>query len=265
LLIAALLLVRHHERFVRLCSFLFIRLDKARKIDVSLDVDLLQNLKLLTFAENFVTSPTTPLLLLLGSVLLGGLAFVLATAPDVSFLQSVLVGAFGAPAVVLFGAAVVIFGLTAGTRRTLPLSRTDKDVVYGPNGFTTTTVVEDSSLIETLEKKSVLSFLEENRLLSLAASFVNRPLTLTENLGILSTLESQGVLSQVESTAADKYGAFKVGGLGLVLLPLALAAFFLLPDVLNLLAAGVFGLGGLAFIAVGAGISIAAPPTRFTR
>jgi hypothetical protein len=226
---------------------------------------LLDRLKLLTLAETLVTNPSTATTLLLGSIVLGGLAFVLATTGEVGFLQSVLVGAFGAPALVLFGAAVVIFGLTSGTRRSRPLTRSDKVVVYNDPGFVTTSVTEDVTLIQSLEKRNVLSYLEENRLLGLAASLVNQPLTLTENLGILPQIERQQVLSFVESTAADKFGPVKVGLPGLVLLPAAAAAFFLLPDIANILVAGALGLGGIAFIAVGGGIALAAPPTRFVR
>merc|ERR1711972_623761 len=130
---------------------------------------------------------------------------------------------------------------TGGTRRSRPLTRSDKNVVYGPDGFVTSEITEDVSLIESLESRSGLSYLEENRLLSLAASLVNRPLTLTDNLRILPQLEAQQVLSQVESTSSDKFGPLKVAFPGLVLLPLAAAAFLLLPDIANLLVAGAFG------------------------
>jgi len=226
---------------------------------------LADKLNLLSLAEDVVTNPSTPALLAVGSFLLGGLAYLDATAPDFGFLQSVLAGALGAPAVVLLGAAVVIFGLTAGTSRNRPLAREDKIVTYGDSGFSTQEVVEDATLIGTLAKRRVLSYVEENRLLSLAASLVNRPLTLTENLGILRTLENSKLLSAIESQAADKYGALKAGGLGLLLLPIAVLAFFFLPDVANLLVALALGLAALPSLAIGIAIGVANPPDRFTR
>lgn len=167
----------------------------------------------------------------------------------------------GAPALLLGGAALVILLVFGGTRRTRPIDVTEKEVSYGEGGFQSQEVLRSASLLETVEQKKVLSFLEENRLLSLAGSLVDRPLTLTENLKLLSTLESLGVLSQVESLVASKGGGALPGLGGLVLLGAALAALTLLPSY-GVLVALLLALPGLAGVALGVGIGLIKPPVR---
>jgi len=179
-------------------------------------------------------------------------------------LNWVLVGALGAPALVLAIAALVIFGLTSGTIKTRNFSRLEKVTTYSPLGrlgsFQQTEGFRDSTLLQTLEDRGILSFIEENRLLTLAASLVNKPLTLTQSLGVLSTVEGLKILSTVESTAADNWGPFNISSAGLVLAPLALALLILNPFGLGLPLALALGLPALALIALGIGISAFSPP-----
>ncbi|CAE7825413.1 unnamed protein product [Symbiodinium sp. CCMP2592] len=222
---------------------------------------LAERLNLLSLAENVLTNGSTPFLMLAGAGVLAAGSFLCATNPEGSFFQYFLTGALGAPALVLGGAALVILLIFGGTRRTRSIDVTEKEVSYGEGGFQSQEVLRSASLLETVEQKKLLSFLEENRLLSLAGSLVDRPLTLTENLKLLSTLESLGVLSQVESLAASKGGGALPGLGGLVLLGAALAALTLLPSY-GVLVALLLALPGLAGVALGVGIGLIKPPVR---
>lgn len=224
---------------------------------------LAEDLKLLSLAESVVTNRSTPLNLLAGGALLGVATYLDVTAEDFGFAQWVLAGALGAPALVLEVAGLVLFGLTSGTKRTKPLERDDVIVSYAlGSGFTTTPIKESVSLIDGLESRKILSFVEENRLLTLASGFVKKPLTLTE--GLLPAVESAGVLTTLESLAATN-GLAKVGASGFGLLLVALLLLLFVPDFGGLLAvlpalAGVV-LVGTAIVLT----SLLTVPPRFQR
>jgi len=223
---------------------------------------LVEDLGLLTTAETLVTSPSTPTLLLGAATVLSGLVFLDVAAPDFGFLQWVIAGGLGAPALALLGTAIVINLIAGGARRSRDIELDDKVVTFNTSsGFTTANTRESFTLLDVLEKKNILSFLEENRLLSLAASLVKRPLTLTQNLGVLSTLEKLGVLSQVESSATDTFAAARFGLLGLVLIVAALVAPLAVPD-FGFLLAVLLALPGLALIAVGVAFGIIQAPSQ---
>lgn len=226
---------------------------------------LAEDNKLLSLAENVLTNPGTPAQLLLGAAALGGLTYADVTlGAELGLFQWVLAGALGASALVLGGAAVVIAGITSGTRRTRNVDQVDKELAFVGKDFTVKQVKESVSLIDVIEKKGFLSFIEENRLLSLAGGLVQNPLTLTEKLKVLSTLESLGLLSQVEASATDKFGAASFGLAGLFLVTVAIAAFFLAGD-LGPIAALLTALPGLALLAVGLGLSLFQAPRRWGR
>lgn len=221
---------------------------------------LAESLNLLSLAENVLTNGTTPFLMLAGSGVLGFAALVAASLSDGSFLQYFIAGALGAPALVLAVAALVILVVFGGARRTRDIDIQEKVVSYGSNGFNYQSGTRSASLLETVEQKRLLSFLEENRLLSLASSLVNRPLTLTENLRLLSTLEKTGLLSQVESLAAQRYGGVPFGLGGSALLAAALFAAFTLEN--GLLLGLLLALPGLVLIVIGVAIGLVKPVVR---
>ena len=221
---------------------------------------LAERLNLLSLAENVLTNGTTPFLMLAGSGVLGFAALVAASLSDGSFLQYFIAGALGAPALVLAVAALVILVVFGGARRTRPIDIEEKVVSYGSNGFNYQSGTRSASLLETVEQKRLLSFLEENRLLSLASSLVNRPLTLTENLRVLSTLEQTGLLSQVESLAAQRFGGVPFGLGGSALLAAALFAAFTLEN--GLLLGLLLALPGLVLIVIGVAIGLVKPVVR---
>jgi hypothetical protein len=225
-------------------------------------LSLAEDLSLLSLAEDVLTNGNTPFLLLAGAAALGGATFLDVTAAPFD-LQWFFAGLLGAPALVLGVAGLAIFALFGGARRTRSLDREDKEISYTEAGFNVRPIQESVSLINVLEKKKILSFLEKNGLLSLAASVVKNPLTLTENLRVLSTLEKEGLLSAVESTATNPYGAASYGAIGAVFLTVAIAAALLLPDV-GLLVALLAAVPGLAFLAIAIGLGIIQAPRRYT-
>jgi len=195
-----------------------------------------------------------------GSGVLGFLALTAASLSEGSFLQYFIAGALGAPALVLAVAALVILAVFGGTRRTRNIDVDEKVVKYGPNGFDYSSGTRSASLLETVEQKRLLSFLEENRLLSLAGSLVGRPLTLTENLRVLSTLEQTGLLSQVESLAAQRFGGVPFGLGGFAILAAAVFAAVSLPN--GLLLGLLLALPGLVLIVIGVAIGLVKPPVK---
>lgn len=222
---------------------------------------LLDDLKLLSLAENTLTNPATPALLAAAGAFLGGLVYLDVTAPDFGIAQWVVAGALGAPALVLEVAAVAIYNLFSGASRFKNLDRSETIIEYDGRDFVTRKVDDAATLIGTLEKRRVLSWVEDNRLLSLGSSLISKPLTLTESLGVLSTLEGSGILSSIESAAADKNGAAKVGLVGLAIVPVAIALAVLVPTY-GLLLALPLVLIALAYIAVGVAISSISPPSQ---
>lgn len=238
---------------------------------------------LLSLAENTLTDPGTVAKAATFGVVLAGIAAYLVTSePD--FISSILIGAFGAPALVLFGAAVVIAGITGGTRRTGDLNCERKRVQYVPSvdpnitknmpggtGFKETVTNEPVTLLNVVEEKKLLTFVEEYRLLSLAAWAakllkINKPLTLTEQTGVLSTLEKSRILSYVEGTAVDKLGAarYLLGGGAFFVAALVLSTA-VGGGVLGTLLAILVSLPGLALIAVGLALGVIQVPATFTR
>eukprot|EP00434_Breviolum_minutum_P042054 symbB.v1.2.037413.t1/scaffold5518.1/size26226/2 len=240
-------------------------LSAAEKAGVKVDtlglLTFAEKLNLLSLAENVLTNGSTPFLMLAGSGVLGFLAVSAASLSDGSFLQYFIAGALGAPALVLAVAALVILVVFGGARRTRDIDVSEKVVSYGPNGFNYSSEKRSASLLETVEQKRLLSFLEENRLLSLAGSLVNKPLTLTENLRLLSTLEQTGLLSQVESLAAQRYGGVPFGLGGLAILAAAVLAAYLLPTN-GLLVALLLALPGLVLVVIGVAIGLVKPPVK---
>jgi len=233
------------------------------KIDTVEELGLLkfaERLNLLSLAENVLTNGSTPFLMLGGSGVLGFLALTAASLSEGSFLQYFIAGALGAPALVLAVAALVILAVFGGTRRTRNIDVDEKVVKYGPNGFDYSSGTRSASLLETVEQKRLLSFLEENRLLSLAGSLVGRPLTLTENLRVLSTLEQTGLLSQVESLAAQRFGGVPFGLGGFAILAAAVFAAVSLPN--GLLLGLLLALPGLVLIVIGVAIGLVKPPVK---
>ncbi|CAE7246438.1 unnamed protein product [Symbiodinium pilosum] len=87
---------------------------------------LAEKLNLLSLAENVLTNGSTPFLMLGGAGVLAALSFVCATQPSGTFIQYFLTGAFGAPALVLAGAALVILAVFGGTRRTRDIDVAEK-------------------------------------------------------------------------------------------------------------------------------------------
>jgi len=234
------------------------------KVDTVEELGLLtfaEKLNLLSLAENVLTNGSTPFLMLAGSGVLGFLAVSAASLSDGSFLQYFIAGALGAPALVLAVAALVILVVFGGARRTRDIDVSEKVVSYGANGFNYSSGKRSASLLETVEQKRLLSFLEENRLLSLAGSLVNKPLTLTENLRLLSTLEQTGLLSQVESLAAQRYGGVPFGLGGLAILAAAVLAAYSLPTN-GLLVALLLALPGLVLVVIGVAIGLVKPPVK---
>lgn len=233
------------------------------KVDTVEELGLLtfaERLGLLSLAENVLTNGTTPFLMLAGSGVLGLLSLTAASLSEGSFLQYFIAGASGAPALVLAVAALVILVVFGGARRTRNIDVDEKVVEYGPKGFNYSSGTRSRSLLETVEQKRLLSFLEENRLLSLAGSLVNRPLTLTENLRVLSTLEKAGILSQVESLAAQRYGGVPFGLGGFAILAAAVFAAFTLPN--GLVPALLLALPGLVLVIIGVAIGLVKPPVK---
>mmetsp|Transcript_80198 Transcript_80198/g.186213 ORF Transcript_80198/g.186213 Transcript_80198/m.186213 type:complete len:368 (+) Transcript_80198:72-1175(+) len=225
---------------------------------------LAEDLSLLSTAETLATSPSTPLLLFTAAGALAGLTYLDITAgADFGFLQWVIAGALGAPAVVLLGAGAVVATVFGGTRRSKNIDFSDKVVTYTPKGFVTKEVSEPLSLLNVVEQKQLLSFAEGNGLLALAASLIKRPLTTTEQLGVLSTLEKSGILSEVESSASDTYGAAKYGVVGLLIVLACLTAPFVTP--LPGLLCALLALPGLALVALGVGLALVQPKPKFVR
>ncbi|CAJ1452638.1 unnamed protein product [Effrenium voratum] len=221
---------------------------------------LAEELNLLSFAENVLTSASTAPFMLIASVALGLVAYTVGTSPDAGFAQYFLAGALGGPALVLAAGAAVIFAIFGGARRTRNTDVEEKVLSYGANGFNVSAGTRPTSLLETVEQKRLLSFLEENRLLSLAGSVINKPLTTTESLRVLSTLEQTGLLSQLESLAAARYGAVPYGLAGAALLAAAVGAAVLVPN--GLIIAALLALPGLALVAVGVAIGLIKPVVR---
>lgn len=183
---------------------------------------LAERLGLLSLAETVVTNPGTPTTLGAGGVFLAALTFFDVTGgEDLGFLQWVLAGAFGTGALILLGAAVVIAGITSGTRRTKDIDV--EETIYYVNangGFEEEQRTRSVSLINSLEEKQLLSAVENYGLLSLGTLVLGKPLTTTEQLKVLSTLEGTGLLSQLESECTDDLAGLKylvIGGLFLFL------------------------------------------------
>jgi len=226
-------------------------------------LSLAEDLNLLSFAEDVLTNGSTPLLLLAGAAALGYATYLDVTAAPFDN-QWFFAGFLGAPALVLAIAGLAIFALFGGARRTRDLDRVDKEIVFTETGFIERPIKESVSLINVLEKKRILSFLEKNGLLSLAASVVKNPLTLTENLRVLSTLENQGLLSAVESSATSTYGAASYGVTGTLFLTVAVLAALFLPNV-GLLVALIAAVPALGYLAVAIGLGIVQAPRRYTQ
>jgi len=223
--------------------------------------------KILSTVETIVTNPGTSGACFIGAATLAAVTLLdLSIGGDqINFFQWVIAGALGAPALVLFGAGLVIAALFGGVKRSKPLDMPKEVPTYGNIGrgglrpvIQTEIVQESVTLLNILEEKSLLSVVEEYRLLSLASSLINRPLTLTESLGVLSTLEETGILSLVESNATETLGAFKPAGLGLIFFALALLAYPVGGPILALLVAA----PGIALTGVGIGLGVVSAPAR---
>mmetsp|Transcript_52993 Transcript_52993/g.136884 ORF Transcript_52993/g.136884 Transcript_52993/m.136884 type:complete len:367 (+) Transcript_52993:100-1200(+) len=223
---------------------------------------------LLSFAENTLTSPNTPIVMLIAAgALICGVYLDLTESPAIGFGQWVIAGALGVPAAVLLGAAIAIFALFGGTSRTKSLDLVEKVDTYSTSGnpitgsFGQKTNKRAVTLLSVAEEKGLLSFAEEYGLLSLAAGFISNPLTLTEKLRVLSTLERSGLLSTVESSASDKFGAASYGVTGLLYITAAVAAAILVPS-FGVLVAALLAILGLGNLAVGLGFAVVQPPRR---
>jgi hypothetical protein len=221
---------------------------------------------LLTFAENVLTSPSTPITLLIAAGAGVAGVYLDLTEGSGSFFNWVLAGAFGVPALICLGAALVIFALFGGVKQTKNLNLSEKVSVYSATGgqygkFSEKTVSRPVTLLSVAEEKGLLSFAEEYGLLSLAAQLVDKPLTLTERLRVLSQLERSGLLSTVESSASDKFGAASYGTTGLLFITAAVAAAVAVPDFGTILAL-LLALPGLGYLAVGLGFAVVQPPRR---
>lgn len=222
---------------------------------------------ILSYAEAVLTSPNTPIVLLLAAgALVCGVYLDLTESATLGFGQWVLAGAFGVPAIVCLVAAVAIFALFGGVSRTKNLDLVEEVDTYSTGGsyvgtFGTKKTSRSVTLLNVLEEKGLLSFAEENGLLSLATSIVGKPLTLTEQAKVLSTLESTGLLSTVESSASDQFGAANYGLTGLAIITAAIVSALLVPDYGALLAV-LLALPGLGFLGVGLGFSIVQAPRK---
>lgn len=230
---------------------------------------------LLTLAENVLTDKGTVPKAAAAGLALAAAALAVGTAevePDVEFTQGVFAGALGLPALVALGAAVVISGITGGTRRTVDLDVDQSQLVFNQQkgDFETQTQKTPISLLTVLEQRRLLSFLEENRLLSLAATLastvgITRPLTLTEQQGVLSTLESTKILSTVEGTSSDTFAA-ALPGAGAAALLVAAFLSLSIEGPAGPLAALVLGLGGVALFVFAAVLGVLqAPKFKGTR
>jgi hypothetical protein len=220
-------------------------------------------LKLLSFAEGFLTNGSTPGKLAAAAVLLAGTAYLATPETTWGFTDWAIAGFFGAPAVVLFGAAAVIYAITSGTYQSKDINVTDTKVEYDlkSGAFKNQKINEPVTLLDVLERRKLLSFLEENRLLSLAGSLIDKPLTLTENLGVLSTLENTGLLSELESAASDDTAPLRSGIFGGVLLALGLGVGIAVNVLLGLLVA----LPGLVLVGYGIALGAFSVPKSYDK
>jgi hypothetical protein len=225
--------------------------------------------KLLTLAENILTDGSTVPKFLIAAATLAGGAFLIGTAevsPEVEFTQGVFAGALGLPALVAFGAAVVIGGITSGTSRSADIDTevttlTFRPTAPGTGAFDERREKKAISLLTVLEEKKLLSVLEDNRLLSLAQQLastagVTRPLTITEQQGVLSKLEGARLLSGIESTASDKTAAVGPALIAALLVGAAVVSSFTLQGPLAAVAPLLLGLPavGLAVYAIVLGV-----------
>ncbi|CAE8621439.1 unnamed protein product [Polarella glacialis] len=225
-------------------------------------LSLAEETGILITAESLLTDSKTPLLLLAGSGALGFLTFLAVTAADPSWL---LVGILGAPALALLVVGGGILALFGGATRTRELDRTDREIVFNGTSFEEKKLDESVSLIDVVQRKGLLRFIEQNKLLTLAGSLVDKPLTLTENLGILSLLESSGLLSVLESSASQKAGAVGWGLAGGASLAVAAALLYFVQGIVGIALSVPFGLTGLALIAVGVVFGLIQAPSRYTQ
>lgn len=241
-------------------------LSKAESAGISADLPeklgllvLAERLGLLSLAETIVTNPGTPGALLAGSATLSALTFFDVTGgEDLGFLQWVLAGALGSVALVLLGAGLVIGGLTSGVRRTKNLDIEEKRVSFDEStrGFEQVTQTRSATLLQSLEEKQLLSAVENNGLLSLGKQLLGRPLTVTEQLGVLGQLEKLGLLSEIESQACDQSSGFKYIALST---PFLLAALASLSSPLGIFGALIAAAPSVALIAFGAVIGALNP------
>jgi len=255
-------------------------LSSAEKAGVRIDLPerlgllkFLEEKGLLTLAENVLTDKGTVPKAAAAGLALAAAAFAVGTAevePDVEFTQGVFAGALGLPALVALGAAVVIGGITSGTKRTVDLDVDSSVLIFNQRKGDFETVKQKTpvSLLTVLEQRRLLSFLEENRLLSLAASVasaagITRPLTLTEKQGVLSTLERTRVLSAVEGTSSDTFAAAVPGAGAVALLAAAFVSFSSIEGPAGPVAALVLGLGGVALFVFAAVLGVLQAP-KFT-
>lgn len=252
-----------------------VRIDAPEKLGL---LKFAEEKGLLVLAENVLTDKSTVPKAAAAGLALAAAAFAIGTAevePDVEFTQGVFAGALGLPALVALGAAIVIGGITSGTTRTVDLDVDQKTLVYNPNGATASggslnevTKKTPISLLTVLEQRKLLSFLEDNRLTSLAADLASaagiKPLTLTEKQGVLSTLERTKLLSLVEGTVSNTFAAAVPGFGGAALLVGAFLALSI--EGVGPLAALALGLGGIALLVVGAVLGyLQAPKFQGTR
>jgi len=223
---------------------------------------------LLTKAEAFLTSRSTPSLLLAVALFSGVLYWLTVTGelaslltglpadPELGLAEYILAAVFGLAwaASALAGSAIV--SLFGGVRRSKPLD--SAEVVFDPNAQTFVSS-GDATLLKTVENKKLLSFAQKNRLLSLLGKFVDKPLTLVEQQGILSKLESAGLLSSLESQSGKGFGL--LSGVGLTLATVAIIAGIFAPQFGLAAAAG--GLVGLLLIVTGGVLQTLLGPSNF--
>lgn len=250
-----------------------VRIETVEKLGL---LKLAEEKGLLSLAETVLTNPQTPLLLIAGSLALAFLAYLDLSQSELGFLQWYIAGALGTPALILFGAGVVIFSLTSGARRTADIDVVSQSFDIQPGTtkasekiFTYSTEKQSISLINTLEKKKLLSAVEEAGLLTTAASVINKPLTFTENLRILPQLENAKLLSFLESKLVDPLFPAIIGGAGGAALVAAIVTFFGLPGTTGLVLALVLVVvsvalvvGGIVLASLSAKADVA-PETRF--